>query len=242
MAGGWAVLGIWFGWLAIAAVILFFLITVRLELTYQYVNNHDHLGMAISLPVSWVPWCLEITFDTEELWRRIYSYLLILVKEEADEKNRDKDDGTFYSRGKFHNPARVIYSQAIDYGQYWMGIAKAGFYIWEKFLQRIICQRCRLFIGIGTGNPASSAILYGTIWMLLAKLYRDLRHQMQVNLKKPDLNVQARLNSSGWRIDFDCIFYLRLGHIISIGLSFLKSILIIIWKTRRCKKNARTSY
>jgi len=231
----------WAAGLVIGAFLLL-LVPVRLEVAYQRLAENDHLWLKINLPSDWGLWQLEIT-SVQSWWRQgPHLSLKTLFQKGWEERDRPGEVELRHPGGEIRTLGQAIRFIVAGQWCYWLGVIKAGLCIWQQFLARVTCRRWRFYLSLGTGEPASTALMYGSTWVILSRLYRNLLRRAQLDFKKPDLEVRPQFNTPGWQADFNCIFYLRLGHIISAGLRSLWQIIIIAWQTRGGRKSARTSY
>jgi hypothetical protein len=90
------------------------------------------------------------------------------------------------------------------------------------FCKSIRCHRLRLTTTIGLGDPAYTGIASGTIWGLKGFIYRIFRSNIGSMLKPPEFSVVPCFNDTCFKLDFNCIFDLRIGHIIIAGLQIIK--------------------
>lgn len=92
----------------------------------------------------------------------------------------------------------------------------------RRFCRSIRCHRLSWKTMIGLGDPAYTGIVTGTIWGLKGCAYRVFRSNIGAMLKPPEFSVVPCFNDTCLKLDFNCIFDMRIGHIIIAGLQIIK--------------------
>ena len=133
--------GAWIAGLITGACVLL-LVTVRLEVAYRRVDNHDYLWLEISLPANWGAWKLEIT-PLELWWQPFLNLGSLSQKDREKDKKPEKIDPSQPWRG-LYTIGRAIRIIVTGRWRYWVGAAWVRLRIWQQFLARISCRRWRL--------------------------------------------------------------------------------------------------
>ncbi len=89
-------------------------------------------------------------------------------------------------------------------------------------LKSIRCYRLKWITHIGLEDPADTGMVIGLIWSIKGFMYRVFRSNVGRMEQKPELSVIPNFGSSCLKLDFHCIFDMRIGHIIIAGLKFVK--------------------
>lgn len=230
----------------VAAILLLLLVPVRLEAVYHRRDREDFLEIEFSLAGGWGRWAVASAPFREWLPEPGSLQLKNLLPGAREEElpgrlpehtGRDKDDRA--RSWTAERLARFIVAGPLGY---WLRKTRILKDIWQRFLAGVTCQRFRLFLSLGTSEPAATALLYGSIWTLLAWMYQNLRQRSRLNFKIPEWQVVPRFDSPGWQADFNCIFTFRLGHIISAGLRTLYMLAVTVWQVKGAGPVARTSH
>lgn len=91
-----------------------------------------------------------------------------------------------------------------------------------RFYKGIHCTLLNWKVMIGSNDAAFTAIEAGSFWGVfgysLAKLYK----QVTMDTKQPQLSVIPNFNEPGFSCDIHCVFKLRMGHIMFIGLDLVR--------------------
>lgn len=93
--------------------------------------------------------------------------------------------------------------------------------IQRQFYQGIHCNRLNWRIEIGYKDPAQTAIVAGAFWTMIGFALSRLYKQVTVEDKSPSLMVVPQFKKEGFLCDIQCIFNLRIGHIILVGINLL---------------------
>ncbi|MGM0471666.1 MAG: DUF2953 domain-containing protein, partial [Bacillota bacterium] len=98
------------------------------------------------------------------------------------------------------------------------------------------CEKLVWRTKFGIKNPALTGVATGLLWIIKSNLYSFLHHRA-AEVAKPKFAVLPNFNQvNELDVEFESIFSLRLGKIISRG-----TIIIINRYTRRLFKNGRSS-
>lgn len=92
----------------------------------------------------------------------------------------------------------------------------------RRFCKAIRCHRLTCTTMIGLGDPAYTGMVSGTVWTLKGYVYRAFRNNVGDMLKQPEFSVIPCFNDTCLKLDFNCIFDMRIGHIIIAGLQIIK--------------------
>ncbi|MDT3700421.1 MAG: DUF2953 domain-containing protein [Thermincola sp.] len=92
----------------------------------------------------------------------------------------------------------------------------------RRFCKAIRCHRLTWTTMIGLGDPAYTGMVSGTVWTLKGYVYRAFRNNIGDMLKQPEFSVIPCFNDTCLKLDFNCIFDMRIGHIILAGLQIIK--------------------
>lgn len=97
-----------------------------------------------------------------------------------------------------------------------------------KLLKKgFIIKEIKCYLKEGTGNAYYTAILYGLIWNLLALLQTVILNNFTV--KKKEFNVETDFMEKVWKLNFNCIFSVKIVNIILV----CKELLIYYLKNRK---------
>jgi len=80
-------------------------------------------------------------------------------------------------------------------------------------------------LGIGTGDAASTGVLYGIIWVVIGSIINITKSYLNIN--KPRIIVVPVFSQVQLSIDFSCIISMKLGNIINAGIRAIPALLSI---------------
>lgn len=126
-------------------------------------------------------------------------------------KGNNLKDGDFtlkipYNICEIKKMATKFYQQ---YQRYWPGV--------DYLLHRTQCRRFEWRTNIGFGDAAVTGWVSGILWMLKPLLLGKLSSLVSLT-KRPVVMVQPEFNEKRFDTDFDCIFEVRMGHIMVTGI------------------------
>ena len=91
-----------------------------------------------------------------------------------------------------------------------------------RFLKNVRCHHLVWKTEIGLGDPAYTGIISGLLWGVKGFAFSMFRSHIGTMTKPPSFSVLPCFDSTCLKLDFRCIFDLRIGHIITAGLKFVK--------------------
>ncbi|MDN5348249.1 MAG: hypothetical protein PWP65_1813 [Clostridia bacterium] len=97
-------------------------------------------------------------------------------------------------------------------------------------LSRFTCRRLKIFLEIGTGDPAVTAWVASSAWGALAWLYAALKSRVRIAFKSPELQVVPYFSGPYFRLQGDFVVTAPLGHIIGVGVMFMALLVAQLWR------------
>jgi len=94
----------------------------------------------------------------------------------------------------------------------------------RQFYKGIHCKGINWRIEIGYKDASQTAIATGAFWTMFGFALSRLYQQVTVEVPCPALVVVPQFKKEGFLCDIQCIFHLRFGHIIFVGLNLLRTI------------------
>lgn len=123
--------------------------------------------------------------------------------------------------------ARIRYIRRGWLVRFWLNIPRLLRYInriKQKFYRGIHCKAINWRIEIGYQDAAHTAIAAGAFWTMLGVALSRLYQQVTVEVRCPAVVVVPQFNKVGFLCDIQCIFQLRIGHIIFVGFNVLRTL------------------
>ena len=111
--------------------------------------------------------------------------------------------------------------------RFWRNVPSLLRYInWvkQRFYRGIHCRAINWRIEIGYKDAAQTAIAAGTFWAMFGFALARLYQQVTVEVRYPTLVVIPQFKKAGFLCDIQCIFHLRIGHIIFVGFNVLRTL------------------
>lgn len=90
----------------------------------------------------------------------------------------------------------------------------------KLFYRSVILKKFKLSVREGTGDACATALVYGLLWSLTALIPGRLFNNFSVDRK--EIKIEADFKEKVWKVDFDCIFSLKIVNIISIVREIIK--------------------
>ncbi len=99
-------------------------------------------------------------------------------------------------------------------------LRKGAWLLLKLFYRSVILKKFKLKVREGTGDACQTALLYGLLWNLTALIPGRLFNNFSVEDK--EIKIEADFEEKVWKVDFDCIFSLKIVNIISIVREIIK--------------------
>ncbi len=98
---------------------------------------------------------------------------------------------------------------------------KEGVWLLIKlFFKSIILKKFKLHVREGTGDAYHTALLYGFLWTLTGFIPGRLFNNFDVEEK--EIRIDPDFEEKVWKLEFDCIFSLKIVNIITIVKEIIK--------------------
>jgi len=91
----------------------------------------------------------------------------------------------------------------------------------RRFFKGIRCRHLYWVTEVGFTDPAVTGMAVGTLWACIYYVISRFYRNVTVVAPTQQVTVVPNFRQPVLRLDFDCIFSLRIGHIIIAGLAFL---------------------
>ncbi len=90
----------------------------------------------------------------------------------------------------------------------------------KLFFKSLIIKDFRLYVREGTGDACQTALLYGLLWNLAGFMQGCVLQRFKV--KNKEFKIETDFKEKVWKLNFDCIFSLKIVNIISLVRESLK--------------------
>lgn len=94
----------------------------------------------------------------------------------------------------------------------------------RQFYQGIHCKKIDWRIEIGYADAAQTGLAAGAFWAMMGSAVSRLYRQVVVEAGNPSLLVVPRFKNPGFFCSIQCVFHLRIGHIIFVSYKVLRRI------------------
>ena len=93
----------------------------------------------------------------------------------------------------------------------------------RKFYRGIHCKAINWRVEIGYKDACHTALAVGSFWTMFGFALSYLCRQVTMEVESPAIVVVPQFKKEGFFCDIQCIFHLRIGHIIFVGLTLLRT-------------------
>lgn len=211
--------GVWLRILAFllaAAILLLLSLAVKAEVDFRYrrIEEEDHL---------------DINFRAfHGLWH--ITYQIPTLQLEWEKGPQIEVDQVVKARGgtrQATTKARFRYIRRGWLSRLWLKVPRLLRYlnqIKSRFYGGIHCKAIDWRVEIGYKDASTTALAAGAFWTMFGFALSRLYRQVMVEVSSPSLVVIPQYKKEGFLCDIRCIFHLRIGHIIFVGLYVLKTL------------------
>ncbi|HWI55239.1 MAG TPA: DUF2953 domain-containing protein [Desulfobacteria bacterium] len=205
-------------YLAILSVVFFMtmFLRVRFDVGYRRDGEDDHLKVEMTLLRRLISYKTEIPVVELDKF-----FLDPVLKVEADIEGVVSDP--------IADKGMIIKVPIIKIIRKLPMFIKSGMHYLKRYqevlyglLKSIRCYQLKWITQIGLEDPADTGMIIGLIWSVKGFMYRVFQSNVGSMEQKPEFCVIPNFGSSCLKLDFHCIFDMRIGHIIIAGLKFVK--------------------
>lgn len=197
-------------------ILLLISLTLKAEVDFRYrrIEEEDHI---------------EMDFHAfHGLWHTQFQIpTLQLEWEQGPQVEIEQEAITKGGTRKATEKARIRYIRRGWLSRFWPNIPhllRRINRVKQQFYRGIHCKAINWRIEIGYQDAAHTAIAAGAFWTMLGFALSHLYQQVTVEVKRPALVVVPTFKKVGFLCDFQCIFQLRIGHIIFVGFNVLRTL------------------
>lgn len=199
-----------------AGFVITMFLPIRFEVGYRRDGTDDHLKVEMSMLGRLIRYKTEVPVVELDKF-----FLEPIIKVEADIENVVNDP--------IEDKGMVIKIPVIQLIRKLPVFIKQGLHRLARYktvlyglLKTIRCHQLKWTTHIGLEDPADTGLAIGLIWSVKGFFYRVFRSNVGKMENNPELLVIPCFNTNCIRLDFHCIFDMRIGHIIIAGLRFVK--------------------
>ena len=199
-----------------AAILLLLSLAIKAEVDFRYrrIEEKDHID--IHLSALYGLWHTQYQIPTIQLeWEKGPQ----LEVEQVAEGKGGKRQAT--TKARFRYIRRGLLSRL------WLNVPQLLQYlkrVKNQFYRGIHCRAINWRIEIGYKDASQTAIAAGAFWTMFGFALSHLYQQVTVEVSRPALVVVPQFKKEGFLCDIQCIFHLRIGHIIFVGINLLRSL------------------
>lgn len=194
-------------------LLISFVLKVRVDFRYRRIKEEDHI---------------DIDFRAfKGLWRA--NYQIPTLQLEWEKGPQIEIEQVAEAKGgirKTTSKARVRYIRRGWLNRLWLNIPQLLGQvnrIKRQFYRGIHCKAINWRVEIGYKDACHTAIAAGAFWTMFGFALSRLYKQVTMEVQCPELIVVPQFKKEGFFCDFQCIFHLKIGHIIFIGLLLLRT-------------------
>lgn len=197
-------------------ILLLISLAIKAEVNFRYRRIEEKDNMEINFRALHGLWHIEYIIPTLQLeW------------EKGPQVEMEQVAITKGGTRKATKKTRIRYIRRGWLIRFWLNVPRLLRYInrvKQQFYRGIHCKGINWRIEIGYIHAAETAIAAGTFWTMLSFALARLYQQVTVEVRCPTLVVVPQFNKVGFLCDIQCIFQLRIGHIIFIGFNVLRTL------------------
>jgi hypothetical protein len=200
------------------AILIWIALTLRVRATvdFQYRRHGENDDLQIQLSALHGLWKFRLSVPTVQLeWEKGPQ-----LEVQATSKAPSGEKRTAKNRLKFRYLRRGFILKLIpQIPAMLIRLQRAK----KRFYRGIHCTFVDWQIAIGYKDPADTAVAAGAFWGMLGYSLARLYNQVTMDTKEPKIYVEPNFKKIGFACDIHCIFNLRIGHIMFVGLQLYRA-------------------
>ncbi|MBC2726801.1 MAG: DUF2953 domain-containing protein [Desulfosporosinus sp.] len=194
-------------------ILISFVFKIQVDFRYRRIQEEDHIDISFR--------------GFNGLWQA--NYQIPTLQLEWEKGPQLEFEQVAESKGgvrKTTTKARVRYLRLEWLSRLWLNIPyllKHFNRVKRKFYRGIHCKKIHWKVEIGYKDACHTAIAAGSFWAMFGYALAYLYKQVTMEVKSPVIEVIPQFKKEGFFCDVQCIFHLRIGHIILVGLTLLRT-------------------
>lgn len=154
-----------------------------------------------------------------------------VVKFKLSLKSLEKSIKKFTTLFQLDNAKTLNKEQKIDSGFLGdMSFIKDIWKIKNKIIPPVQCEQLIWITKVGCKDAAVTGLTTGLLWSIKGIVYGTLKQFKKWQVKKTHFKVATDFDKNNFELLIDCIFILKIGHIIFAGIKLCGYILLFILK------------
>lgn len=188
---------------------------IRVDFRYRRIREEDHIDLDFRM--------------FGGLWRANYQIPTVRLEwEKGPQLEFEQVAKTKGGTRKAKTKARIRYIRRRWLSRLWLklpNIMSFFKFLKKQFYKGIHCKDLNWQVEIGCKDACQTALAAGAFWVMIGFAMSHLYRQVTMEVPAPKLQVVPQYDKEGFFCDFQCIFHLRIGHIIFVGWTLLRAII-----------------
>jgi len=196
---------------AVVLLLISFVFKIQVDFRYRRIQEEDHIDLEFRA--------------FHGIWRA--NYQIPTLQLEWEKGPQVEFEQVAKAKGevrKTTTKARIRYIRRGWLSRLWQNLPlliKHFKRIKRKFYRGIQCKAINWRVEIGYKDASDTAIAAGSFWTMFGFALSHLHKNVTMEVPSPELVVVPQFKKEGFFCDIRCIFQLRIGHIIFVGLTLL---------------------
>ena len=98
-------------------------------------------------------------------------------------------------------------------------LKQAAYVLKKLFFKSFVLNDFKLYVRVGTGDAAQTAVIYGLLWTLAGFIPEFVFTKFKV--KNREIKIETDFKEKVWKVNFNCIFSLKIVNIIAMVIELL---------------------
>ncbi|WP_242832458.1 DUF2953 domain-containing protein [Desulfosporosinus orientis] len=196
-------------------LLISFVLKIKVDFRYRRIQEEDHIDIDFRM--------------FGGLWRANFQIPTVQLEwEKGPQLELEQVAKTKGGTRKTKAKARIRYIRRGWLSRLWLNLPNyiALFNsIKKQFYKGIHCKEFSWRVEIGYKDACHTALAAGSFWVMFGFAMSHLYRQVTMEVSNPTLEVVPQYNKECFFCDFRCIFHLRIGHIMIVGWTLLRTFL-----------------
>ena len=188
-------------------------LSIRVQFRYLREGSNDEFDLIISIFKGYLKYKLEIPHI--ELGQKLLRPFLKVKVETEGEKGtpitKDRERILLPKLDVLPELVKKTYRHFLKYKP-----------VIKYFEQHTRFHKLKWHTEFGLQDPAVTGLLVGVIWIIKGNLYAVFQKNAQTILEPPEIAVIPNFQQTKLRLDINCIFDIKVGHIITAMIIFVR--------------------
>jgi len=190
---------------------LLFYSKIHIKLKYQRDGSDDYIAVDVYIFARLLAYSMQVSvIEIGDINNSLWLKSKIKTGQSQDETHIKREQRFIIKTVNFYmlHPRRL--RRVVRLVRYY---ARLYSYVMEKFVRSLHCEKLQWKTIYGSEDAEQTGIVIGMLWSIKELMITRLKKRVIIT-NNPIINVNSIFGHNSFKVDFQCIFSMRLGNVI----------------------------